>query len=110
MHGLSWARDVGRQYLAGLAPTGIRVLGLVTIADQPGRLPRELDAARALLAGAYTQTWHLPYVAAYRLYTGLDSDPLPPRHPDIAELFAQLRAQTSADTRAKTISVLEGSH
>src|SRR5450759_3545876 len=61
MRGLAWARDLAAQYLSGCVPAGLRLLGVLTIADQPGRLPPLLAAARGLLAGAYPHCWAVPY-------------------------------------------------
>jgi len=91
MRGLGWARDAAAQYLAGRAPAGLRLLGLVTVTDQPGRLPPPLAAARNLLTGAYPHTWHVPYVPAYRLLTGLPGEHCPPIHPAVADVLAAIR-------------------
>jgi len=92
MRGLGWARDAAAQYLAGRAPDGLRLLGLVTVADQPGRLPKPLAAAKNLLAGAYPHTWHVPYVPTYRLLTGLPGEHCPPIHPAVADVLAAIRS------------------
>jgi hypothetical protein len=92
MRGLGWARDAAAQHLSGSTPQGLELLGLVTIADQPGRLPHPIRAARDLLAGAYPRTWHLPYVDAYRLHGGLPDEPPPPLHPAVGEVLAAIRS------------------
>ena len=95
MRGLAWARDLATQYLAGCVPAGLRLLGVVTIADAPGRLPPPLAAARGLLAGAYPQCWHVPYVPAYRLLTGLPDEPCPATHPAIEDVMTAIRSTVS---------------
>jgi hypothetical protein len=92
MRGLAWARDAAAQYLAGAAPDGLCLLGVVTIADQPGRLPPSISAARRLLAGAYPRTWQVPYVAEYRLFTGISGDDAPPLHPAVEDVVAAIRS------------------
>lgn len=92
MAGLTRARELAAQYLAGAVPNGLRILGLVTIADQPGRLPKELAAAQNLLAGAYANTWRIPFIPAYRLFSCLPSDAAPATHPSVADVFAAIRS------------------
>jgi hypothetical protein len=92
MRGLGWARDAAAQYLAGRAPAGLHLLGLVTIADQPGHLPRPITAAKNLVAGAYARTWHVPYVPDYRLLTGLAEEQCPPIHPAVEDVLAAIRS------------------
>lgn len=91
MRGLGWARDLAAQYLSGRTPEGTYLLGAVTVADQPGRLPQPITAAKNLLAGAYRHTWHVPYVAEYRLLTGLPKEDCPPIHPGVADVLAAIR-------------------
>ena len=91
MSGLAWARDAAAQYLSGQAPEGLCLLGVVTVADQPGRLPPPIIAARRLLAGVYPQSWQVPYVAEYRLLTGLPGEQPPPLHPAVEDVLAAIR-------------------
>lgn len=92
MRGLVRARDAAAQYLAGNAPTGVHLVGVVTIADQPGRLPHPIAAARGLLAGVFSHIWHVPYVPEYRLLTGLPGEPCPPCHPAVDDVLGAIRA------------------
>ena len=92
MSGLAWARDVATQYLAGAVPAGLRLFGLVTVADAPGRLPAPLAGARHLLTGVYPRLWDVPYVPEYRLLTRLPAEPDPPLHPAVADVLAALRS------------------
>lgn len=91
MRGLAWARDIAGQYLAGCAPAGTQLLGVVTIADQPGRLPQPIAAAKGLLGGVYPHTWHVPYVPEYRLLTGLPNEECPSIHPAVDDVLAAIR-------------------
>jgi hypothetical protein len=97
MRGLAWARDLAAQYLSGCVPAGLRLLGVVTIADQPGRLPPPLAAARGLLAGAYPHCWAVPYVPAYRLLTGLPDEPCPPIHPAVDDVLTAIRRTVTSE-------------
>ncbi|HEX2805869.1 MAG TPA: hypothetical protein VHN80_06835 [Kineosporiaceae bacterium] len=97
MRGLAWARDLAAQYLSGCVPAGLRLLGVVTVADQPGRLPPPLAAARGLLAGAYPHCWAVPYVPAYRLLTGLPDEPCPPIHPAVDDVLTAIRRTVTSE-------------
>ena len=97
MRGLAWARDLAAQYLSGCVPAGLRLLGVLTIADQPGRLPLPLAAARGLLAGAYPHCWAVPYVPAYRLLTGLPDEPCPPIHPALDDVLTAIRRTVTSE-------------
>ncbi len=103
MRGLGWARDAAAQYLTGQAPDGVRVIGLVTIADQPGRLPQPIGAARSLLDGAYPRTWQIPYINDYRLLAGLPGEPAPLLHPAVDDVLSAIRTAIST-----TITLPEG--
>lgn len=62
-------------YAAQLAATewasggvdGVDLLGLVIIADAPGKRPRPLKELAGLVAGAVPRTWFLPWVEAWRV-------------------------------------------
>jgi hypothetical protein len=97
MRGLGWARDVAAQYLSGRAPAGTHLLGVLTVADQPGRLPAPLAAAKGLLGGVYRNTWQVPYVAEYRLLSGLAKEHCPPIHPAIVDVLASIRRTTTPE-------------
>lgn len=99
MAGLARARDAAAQYLSGHAPPGLRLLGLVTVADQPGHDPRPIAAARGLLTGAYPKAWHIPYVPEYRLLTGLSGEPNPLIHPAIEDVLAGIRTSVTPKGR-----------
>ncbi len=64
--GLQRARDLAAQYTTRFVPPPIRLLGLVTIADAPGRLPTPLRRLRHLVAATVPQAWHLPWVPEWR--------------------------------------------
>lgn len=84
--GLEWARDLARQHASGLAGD-VTLLGLVLVADAPGRLPARIAGLRDLVAGAFARTWHLPWLEQWRL--AATTEPLP-AHPDVQHLAAEL--------------------
>ena len=91
--GLAKARDLGAQYLAGAAPAGITLLGVVVVADQPGKPPAPVAKSIALLDGVFARTWPVPYVPQYRL---IGPDDLPPLHPLLADVLTDIHG-TLAD-------------
>ena len=99
--GLEWARDLARQHASGLAGD-VELLGLVLVADAPGRLPARTTALRDLVSGAFARTWHLPWLEEWRL--AATTEPLP-AHPHVRHLSAELartqlsRADLSHPTR-----------
>lgn len=66
MHGLRSAQIAATQWAAGLVPRA-QVLGLVVIADAPGRLPRPLREFTQIVGGGLPRTWTVPWVEAWRL-------------------------------------------
>lgn len=63
--GLRAAQNALRQWGAGL--TASNVLGLVVMADAPGRMPRALRDLLAVVGGGGPRTWIVPWVDAWRL-------------------------------------------
>lgn len=80
------------EWAAGLVP-GVDLVGAVTIADAPGRLPRPLlDRSRHVTAGA-PRTWHLDWVAAWRLTPPAPGGDLPKPVAGLLEDLERLRHQ-----------------
>jgi hypothetical protein len=63
-HGLTRVQSALRE-LAG-SERGLCLLGLVLMADAPGRLPRGLRELGQRVAGVAPHTWWFPWVAAWR--------------------------------------------
>jgi len=84
--GLEWARDLARQHASGRAGD-VELLGVVLVADAPGRLPARTAGLRDLVSGAFARTWQLPWLEEWRL--AATSEPLP-SHPDVQHLAAEL--------------------
>ncbi|UGQ12304.1 hypothetical protein LO772_01445 [Yinghuangia sp. ASG 101] len=73
--GLAMAQVAARQWAAGRVP-GVTLLGLVAVADAPGRLPRQLAELLRLVAGGVPKAWFVPWIDALRF-----DRPLPGRLP-----------------------------
>ncbi|MFJ4418803.1 DUF6668 family protein [Streptomyces sp. NPDC088925] len=66
--GLEAAQAAARQWAARQAGTpDPGLLGLVVVADAPGRLPPPLRRLRDLVAGGVPRTWDVPFTEAWRL-------------------------------------------
>jgi hypothetical protein len=70
-HGLTQAQRVAA---IAAGPDGFnvlqrstRVMGLVLVADAPGRLPKPLGELKHLVSGGYSKVWEVPWVEAWRL-------------------------------------------
>jgi hypothetical protein len=88
--GLAWIRDLSAQYMSGAVPPGLALLGVVLIADQPGRPPPQLAAAERLIIGGLHQAWRIPYIPTYRLWSGLPGH-TPPLHPAVETVLTSIR-------------------
>jgi hypothetical protein len=77
--GLERVRDLAAQYTVRLVPPGVRLLGLVTVADAPGKLPTPLRRLRDLVSATVPHAWHLPWIEHWR---GARLHELPLWHPD----------------------------
>jgi len=66
MRGLRAAQLVATQWAAGLVPHA-QVVGLVIVADAPGRLPRALRDFARLVGGGFPRTWSVPWIEPWRL-------------------------------------------
>jgi hypothetical protein len=64
-HGLSSAQSAIREWAAGHVE--MLLIGLVLIADAPGRLPRPLARLASLVCGGVPAAWSLPWIEAWRL-------------------------------------------
>lgn len=66
MRGLMAARAAATQWAAGVVPQA-DVLGLVLIADAPGRLPRALRDLAQVVSGGVPRAWTVPWIESWRL-------------------------------------------
>lgn len=74
--GLDAAQSAAKQWAAGLID-GVQLLGLVLVADVPGRLPRPLRDRARLVGGGYPRTWQLPWIDSWRLGDDIRPDTAP---------------------------------
>lgn len=63
--GLTAAQAIARQWAAGQSG-GAVLLGLVAVADAPGRLPKSLSGALRFVAGGVPRLWRIPWVEDWR--------------------------------------------
>ena len=66
-HGLRAAQAAARDWASGDVP--VRLLGLLLIADAPGRLPRPLRDLSRLVAGGVPASWSVAWYEPWRLGT-----------------------------------------
>ncbi|PPJ27465.1 hypothetical protein C5E45_13580 [Nocardia nova] len=71
--GLTRAHDLLRQHRAGLAGPS-EVLGLVTVAARPGRIPAEIRRYRDVVGALAGQVWQMPWIEEWTL---VEPDQLP---------------------------------
>lgn len=69
--GLEAGRDAARDWASDAADSihGVDVVGLVVVADAPGRLPKELQHNIDLLTGAVPRLWRIPWEDRLRTST-----------------------------------------
>lgn len=101
MRGLRAAQAAATQWASGLVPD-IAVLGLVIVADAPGRLPRPLRNYAQLVSGGVPRTWTVPWTEAWRLGEPPVLSDAPREFRRLAdELSALLRSGASGTTNRK---------
>lgn len=71
--GLLAAKSAAKQWAAGLL-NGVELLGLVLVADAPGRLPRQLRDLAKVVGGGYPRTWQVPWIESWRLGEQVSTD------------------------------------
>jgi hypothetical protein len=85
------AQHAIREWAAG--DVEVLLLGLVLIADAPGRLPSSLRQLAALVAGGVPAVWSLPWIEAWRV----GEPPGPQNAPKaVRQLLEDLRVMTEA--------------
>lgn len=92
-HGLRSAQAALRQWASGTLGDHTRLLGLVLVADAPGKLPRPLRDLAAHVAGGAPRTWQFGWLEPWRTgeQLGLESLPRPTRQvlADLTNLSTQ---------------------
>ena len=74
--GLTAAKSAAKQWAAGLVGRP-HLLGLVLVADAPGRLPRPLRDLAKVVAGGYPRVWNVPWIESWRLGEEVTPDSAP---------------------------------
>lgn len=91
MRGLRAAQHAAADWASG-STVDVELLGLVLVADAPGRLPRPLRHFAAVVGGAVPRVWNLPWNETWRL----SEDPTAQHPPKAAKrLLADLQALTT---------------
>jgi hypothetical protein len=96
LRGLTRARDAIQQWYEGNVPNGLRLAGLVVVADAPGRLLRPQADALRLLAGIVRHVWRIPWIEELRCASDLGDLVTPP---PIADLAVDLNRRHSPAAR-----------
>lgn len=87
--GLMAARAAATEWASGQVP--VALLGLVLVADAPGRRPKALRDLEKLVAGTVPRTWRVPWVEAWRV-----AEPDPQDMPiALRRMFGQVTSLTS---------------
>ncbi|MGI5224367.1 DUF6668 family protein [Actinoallomurus sp. CA-142502] len=81
--GLCAAQAAARQWAAGVLPN-VRLLGLVVVADAPGKRPKPLSDLVRLISGGVPRLWELPWVEALRIGDPPDQARLPSAYSRLA--------------------------
>ncbi|AYD89923.1 hypothetical protein D5R93_07595 [Actinomyces lilanjuaniae] len=64
--GIQAAQGALTQWACGLVP-GVKLLGLVLVADAPGRVPRPVRDLAQVVGGGAPRTWQVPWIRTWRL-------------------------------------------
>jgi len=94
--GLTAAQAAARQWAGrGVPALQQDLLGLVLLADAPGRLPRPLQELAALITGGVPRVWRLPWMEEWRVGEQPRTQPRPVRHllQDVSALVNPITAQ-----------------
>ncbi|MBB2959568.1 DUF6668 family protein [Pseudoclavibacter helvolus] len=95
MQGLLDAQRAATQWGSGLVPF-VDVVGLVIVADAPGKLPRPLRDFAAIVGGGVPRVWNVPWSDALRL--GELPDPTT-AHKDVRAFVTDLTAILTGASR-----------
>ncbi|GHD31264.1 DUF6668 family protein [Nocardiopsis kunsanensis] len=69
--GLRSAQLAATEWASGSA-SGIELIGLVLVADAPGKLPRPLKDMAKVIKGGVPRTWSIPWIESWRLDEPVD--------------------------------------
>jgi hypothetical protein len=94
--GLRAAQRAAIEWASGVVQ-GVAVLGLVLIADAPGRLPRVLDDFADIVGGGVPRVWDIPWIEEWRRGEAPTPDNTPDEVFEVLESIYALRASNPAD-------------
>jgi hypothetical protein len=94
--GLRSAQRAAIEWASGVVQ-GVAVLGLVLIADAPGRLPRVLDDFADIVGGGVPRVWDIPWIEEWRRGEAPTPDNTPDEVFEVLESIYALRASNPAD-------------
>src|SRR3954451_18672344 len=97
--GLRAAQRAATEWASGVVQ-GVAVLGLVLIADAPGRLPRVLDDFADIVGGGVPRVWDIPWIEEWRRGEAPTPDNTPDEVFEVLESIYALRASNPADSPA----------
>lgn len=92
MGGLLAAQAAATQWAAGVVPH-VDLLGLVLVADAPGRIPKALRAFGQVVRGGAPREWSVPWIESWRLGESLALDAAPR---EVRRLVEELHALIEA--------------
>ena len=92
--GLQAAQRAATEWASGSLPT-INLLGLVIVADAPGKLPKPLRDLAQVVSGGVPNVWQVPWVEAWRLGEPVSFDSSPK---DVRALSAAVSALVGSTT------------
>ncbi|GAA3514582.1 DUF6668 family protein [Georgenia daeguensis] len=98
VRGLRAAQIAATQWASGIVPH-VTVLGLVVIADAPGRLPRPIRDLIKVVGGGVPRVWHVPWVESWRLGEDVLLETAPR---EVRKLVEDLRALLQAGAEGTT--------
>lgn len=93
VHGLRAAQDALTQWAASGAGPSVTLLGLVLIADAPGKLPAPLRDLAKVVGGGAPRVWDIPWIEEWRL-----GDPVATSAPRSTKKLAALLGSLAAAT------------
>jgi len=94
--GLRAAQRAAVEWASGVVQ-GVAVLGLVLIADAPGRLPRVLDDFADIVGGGVPRVWDIPWIEEWRRGEAPTPENTPDEVFDVLESIYALRASNPSD-------------
>ncbi|WP_436775623.1 DUF6668 family protein [Yinghuangia sp. YIM S09857] len=96
--GLEAAQLASRQWASGVVGN-VDLLGLVVVADAPGRLPRKLQQWLKLVAGGVPHMWTVPWHEPWRLGEPVEAETSPKEVVRLGRQLAQALGGAGAAAR-----------